>query len=160
MPKTLIGLGYDIHRLKRKRNLIIGGVHIPYEMGLEGHSDGDCLTHSIIDALLGATNMGDIGRIFGVDRPETKGISSLTLLLRVWKMLKKDYKIVNIDTVIIAEKPRLSGYIFEIKENIVKVLDIDESQVSIKSTTAKKLGSIGMGRAIASQAIVNLITKK
>ena len=160
MQKTLIGLGYDIHKLARKRNLIVGGVHIPYEFGLEGHSDGDCLTHSIIDALLGATNTGDIGRVFGVDKPETKNISSLTLLLKAWNMLKKDYRIVNIDTVIMAEKPRISPFIFDMKNNIAKVLEIDETQISIKSTSAKRLGEIGMSKAIACQAIANLITKK
>ena len=160
MNKTRIGIWYDIHKLVIRRNLILGGIHIPFHLGLLGHSDGDCLTHSIIDALLGASNEGDIGKFFGIDKPETKDISSLTLLQKVWHVLKKDYKIVNIDTIIIAEKPRLSQYITDMKKNIAKVLGIKEEQVSIKTTTSKGIGSIGKSQAMASQVIVNLEKKE
>jgi 2-C-methyl-D-erythritol 2,4-cyclodiphosphate synthase len=159
MINTRVGIGYDIHRLVKGRNLILGGVHIPFSLGLDGHSDADCLTHSIIDALLGATNKGDIGKIFGVDKLETKGISSLILLKKVWDDLRKDYRIINIDTVIVAEKPRLLGYLCDMKKNIAKVLSIKESEISIKSTTSKGLGEIGRIKAIASYAIVNLAKK-
>ena len=137
--KNRIGIGYDIHKYRAGRNLILGGVHIPFRLGLDGHSDADCLTHSIIDAFLGATSNGDIGDMFGIDEPETEGISSLYLLERVWKELKTEYSIVNLDTVIIAEKPRLSEYIMEMESNLAKVLKIKEDQLSIKTTTAKKL---------------------
>ena len=159
MSTNLVGLGIDIHKLKHGRNLILGGVHIPFDLGLDGHSDADILCHAIIDALLGAADEGDIGMIFGVDLPEYKDASSLALLQHVGNKLKKDYKIVNIDTVIMAEKPKLSPYIMEMKENISKMLLIKPEQVSIKSTTAKGLGDIGKLRAMQCQAIVNLLRK-
>ncbi|MFH1823693.1 MAG: 2-C-methyl-D-erythritol 2,4-cyclodiphosphate synthase [Candidatus Firestonebacteria bacterium] len=158
MSNTRVGIGYDIHRLVKGRKLILGGVHIPFPLGLDGHSDADCLTHSIIDALLGATNKGDIGKIFGIDKPETKGISSLILLKKVWDNLKKDYKIINIDTVIVAEKPKLSEYLPKMKENIAKILKIKKSQISIKSTTSKGLGEIGKSKAIASFTVIGTDT--
>ena len=159
MGTNLVGLGTDIHRLKRGRPLILGGVHIPFSLGLEGHSDADILCHSIIDALLGAANEGDIGLVFGVDLPECKDASSLALLKEIGKKLKKEYKIVNIDTVITAEKPKLSPYIMDMKENIAKMLAIKPGQVSIKSTTAKGLGDIGQQKAMQSQAIVNIVKR-
>lgn len=157
MLNTRVGIGYDIHKLVKGRKLILGGVHIPFSLGLDGHSDADCLTHSIIDALLGAANEGDIGTRFGVNKPENKDISSLTLLNKVWIRLKKNYKIINIDTIIVAEKPKLSKYLSNMKENIAKILKIKKSQISIKSTTSKGLGEIGKVKAIASYAIVNLV---
>ena len=159
MSTNLVGLGIDIHKLKHGRALILGGVHIPFDLGLDGHSDADILCHAIIDALLGAANEGDIGVIFGVDRPENKDISSLVLLQHVGNKLKKDYKIVNIDTVIMAEQPKLSQYIGEMKENIAKMLSIEPEQISIKATTAKGLGDIGALRAMQCQAIVNILRK-
>jgi len=159
LATNLVGLGTDIHRLKRGRPLILGGVHIPFALGLDGHSDADVLCHSIIDALLGAANEGDIGIMFGVDLPEYKDASSLALLREIGKKLKKDYKIVNIDTVITAEKPKLSPYIMDMKENIAKMLAIKPGQVSIKSTTAKGLGDIGQQKAMQSQAIVNIVKR-
>ncbi len=160
MSKNLVGLGIDIHRLKRGRNLILGGVHIPFYLGLDGHSDADILCHSIIDALLGASNEGDIGVIFGVDHPEYKDASSLTLLELVWKKLKKEYTLVNIDSVIMAEKPHLSQYISDMKYNIATVLKIKAEQVSVKATTAKALGEIGHLKAMQAQAVVSLERKR
>lgn len=159
MSTNLVGLGIDIHKLKHGRRLVLGGVHIPFPFGLDGHSDADILCHAIIDALLGAVNKGDIGHIFGVDLPEYKDASSLTLLQYVGNILEKEYKIVNIDTVIIAEKPKLSQYIGEMKGNIAKILSIEPEQVSVKATTAEGLGDIGKGRAMQCQAIVNIIRK-
>ena len=159
MGRNLVGLGIDIHKLKRGRNLILGGVHIPFDLGLEGHSDADILCHAIIDAILGATNEGDIGVIYGIDRPEYKDADSLTLLQMVWKKLKKEYSIINIDSVIMAEKPKLTPFIHEMKYNISKVLGIKIEQVSVKSTTAKGLGEIGRLKAMQAQAIVSM-TKK
>jgi 2-C-methyl-D-erythritol 2,4-cyclodiphosphate synthase len=152
MP-NLFGIGFDIHKLKKGRKLVLGGVNIPFAKGLDGHSDADCLTHSIIDALLGAMNCGDIGKVFGVDRPETKDISSILLLKKTASITGKKYKINNIDAVVIAEKPKLSPYISVMKKNIAKAVNVNVKKVSIKSTTAKGLGAIGKGRAIASQAI-------
>jgi len=160
MGKNFVGIGIVLHKLVRGRNLILGGVHIPFHLGLEGHSDADILIHSIIDAILGATNEGDIGTIFGVDRPEYLNANSLTLLKFVWDKLKKDYEIINIDTVIVAEKPRLTPYLIEMKSNISKILDILPSQVSIKSTTAKGLGDIGRSKAMRSHAIASLEQRK
>lgn len=159
MSVNLVGLGIDIHRLKRGRNLILGGVHIPFSLGLDGHSDADILCHAIIDALLGAADEGDIGMLFGVDLPEYKDASSLALLQHVGNKLKKEYKIINIDSVIMAEKPRLSPYILEMKENIAKMLSIKPEQVSIKSTTAKGLGDIGKSKAMQCQAIANILKR-
>ena len=159
MKNNLVGLGIDIHKLKRGRSLILGGVHIPFDLGLDGHSDADILCHSIIDAILGATNEGDIGVIFGIDHPEYKDACSLTLLEIVWKKLKKEYSITNIDSVIIAEKPHLSQYIPEMKYNIATVLGIKVEQVSVKATTAKGLGDIGRQKAMQAHAIVS-ITKR
>lgn len=159
MSRNLVGLGIDIHKLRRGRNLILGGVHVPFDLGLEGHSDADILCHAIIDAILGATNEGDIGVIFGIDHPEYKDAASLTLLQLVWKKLKKEYAIVNIDSVIIAEKPKLMHYIPEMKYNIATVLGIDVEKVSVKATTAKGLGDIGRLKAMQAQAIVSIIKR-
>ncbi len=159
MNQQRIGLGYDIHPFEKGRLLTLGGVKIPFRMGLEGHSDGDCLCHSIIDALLGAAAAGDIGKLFGVDRPEYRNAVSLHLLTKAWNTLKKKYRIANIDTVIICQEPKLGGYVQMMKKNIASALGIKESAVSVKSTTAKKLGEIGKVKAIASRAIVLLIKK-
>ncbi|MEI7903861.1 MAG: 2-C-methyl-D-erythritol 2,4-cyclodiphosphate synthase [Candidatus Firestonebacteria bacterium] len=156
MSKLRIGLGYDIHPFQSGKQLTLGGVKIPFNKGLEGHSDGDCLVHSLIDALLGASGKGDIGRIFGVDRPENKDIMSIILLGKTHALIKSKYRIVNIDAVLLCEEPRLSGYLPIMKKNIARVLKIKETAVNIKSTTAKKLGEIGKVKAIASQSIVLL----
>jgi len=151
-----VGIGYDIHRLVEGRKLIIGGVEIPFEKGLLGHSDADVLVHSICDALLGAMELGDIGKHFPDTDEKYKGISSMKLLKEVMEKIKKgNFKIVNIDTNIIAEKPRLLPYIEEMKKNLRKILGKDVS-INIKARTNEGLGEIGKGEAIASQAIVLL----
>ena len=156
MSDFRVGLGYDLHPFERGKQLTLGGVKIPFHKGLEGHSDGDCLTHSIIDALLGASGKGDIGHIFGVDRPEYKDIMSILLLEKTNALIKSRYKIVNIDSVIICEEPKLAGYLQLMKKNLAGSLNVKETQINIKSTTAKKLGDIGKVKAIAAQAIVLL----
>jgi 2-C-methyl-D-erythritol 2,4-cyclodiphosphate synthase len=158
MQKISVGLGYDIHKLVKGRQLVLGGVIIPFTRGLKGHSDGDCLTHAVIDALLGAANKGDIGRIFGVNRPECKNIRSIVLLERTRGLLGTRM-ILNIDTVLICEKPRLSKFIPRMKRNIAAALRISAERISVKSTTAKGLGDIGKGRAVAAQAFA-LLEKK
>ena len=147
-----IGQGYDVHRLTPNRPLVLGGVTIPYNLGLEGHSDADVLTHAVIDALCGAAALGDIGTIFPDTNPEFKGISSITLLERVSQMLK-NYKIQNVDATIIAQSPKLSQYKQEMSKNIAKALNIEEAKVNIKATTEEGLGFTGKGEGIAAQAI-------
>jgi len=155
-----VGIGYDIHRLVEGGKLIIGGVEIPFEKGLLGHSDADVLVHSICDALLGAMGLGDIGQHFPDTDEKYKGISSMKLLKEVMEKIKKEkFKIVNIDANIIAEKPRLLPYIEEMKKNLKKILGKDVS-VNIKARTNEGLGEIGRGEAIASQAIVLLKSPK
>jgi 2-C-methyl-D-erythritol 2,4-cyclodiphosphate synthase len=158
MPDISVGLGFDMHKLVKGRLLILGGVRIPFSKGLLGHSDGDCLTHAVIDALFGAANKGDIGSNFGVDKPEYKGVRSIELLKKAGRLLK-GCGILNIDTVIICEEPRLSRHIPAMKRNIARALGIKEKQVSVKSTTAKGMGDIGKSRAIAAQAAA-LLKKK
>jgi len=149
-----IGTGYDVHRLAESRELILGGVKIPYEKGLLGHSDADVLVHAIMDALLGAAALGDIGKHFPDTDGTYKGISSLELLKRVKKLLDdKLYLIENIDATIIAQKPKLAGYIPEMIKNIASVLEISEDQVNIKATTEEGLGFTGEGLGMAAQAV-------
>lgn len=154
-----IGNGYDVHRLTEGRDLILGGVKIPYEKGLLGHSDADVLLHAIMDALLGAAGLGDIGRHFPDTDPEYKGISSLMLLKRVGKLLQeKVFFIGNIDATIIAQKPKLAPYLEEMKKNIAEVLHIAEDQINIKATTEEGLGFTGALEGISAQAVVLLET--
>lgn len=156
-----IGIGYDIHRLARGRDLIIGGVKIPFEMGLDGHSDADVLVHSICDALLGATALGDIGQHFPPDDEQYSGISSLILLDKVKVILSdQGFEINNIDSVIIAEKPKLAPFIPSMRQNISGVLDIDVKCVSIKATTNERLGSLGRLEGIAAESVVSVIEKR
>lgn len=155
--KYRIGNGYDIHRLMENRKLVLGGVEIPYHLGLLGHSDADVLVHSIMDALLGALSLGDIGKYFPPSDPEFKDISSLKLLQKVKTLIDaKNYKIINIDNVIQAEKPKLAGFTAIMQETISKILEIDPTQISIKSTTMEGLGPIGEGKAIAVHSITLL----
>ena len=152
-----LGLGYDIHRLVEDRPLIIGGLEIANDKGLLGHSDADVLVHALMDALLGALNLGDIGKNFPDNDMAYKDISSLKLLERVRELvLDKGYGIVNIDAIIMAERPKLSPYIPSMGERISKVLKIDKDLVSIKATTAEGLGFIGREEGIAAQVIVLL----
>lgn len=149
-----IGMGYDVHRLVEGRDLILGGVKIPYEKGLLGHSDADVLLHAIMDALLGAAACGDIGKHFPDTDSEFKGISSLKLLGEVRRLIEeKLYIIENIDATIIAQAPKMRPYIDEMRQNIADELGIDIEQVNVKATTEEGLGFTGTGEGISSQAI-------
>ena len=149
-----VGIGYDVHSLTVGRRLVLGGVDIPFNIGLNGWSDADVLTHAIIDALLGAAALGDIGSQFPPGEPEYQGISSLTLLKRVRdKLAKNSWQIVNIDATIVTERPKLSGFIDQIRQQLSQVLNIALSQVSVKASTSDQLGFIGRGEGIAAGAI-------
>ncbi len=149
------GIGYDIHRLVEGRKLILGGVEIPYERGLEGHSDADVLSHSIADALLGAMSEGDIGRHFPNTDEKTRGISSLEILGHVRSLLaEKNARAVNIDATVIVEAPVLQPHIPEIRKKIARSLACDLSCINVKATTNERLGAIGRGEGIASMAVV------
>ena len=149
-----IGMGYDVHRLVPDRNLIIGGVKIPYEKGLLGHSDADVLLHAIMDALLGAAALGDIGKHFPDTDPKYKGADSLALMREVGKMLDENhYLIENIDATIIAQAPKMRPYIDQMRQNIADALEIEISQVNVKATTEEGLGFTGSGEGISSQAV-------
>ncbi len=153
-----VGMGYDVHRLVEERKLILGGVEIPYEKGLLGHSDADVLLHAIMDALLGAAALGDIGKHFPDTDPAYKGISSIKLLEHVGKLLEEqNYVIGNIDATIIAQRPKMAPHIPQMRANVAKALQIEESQVNIKATTEEGLGFTGTGEGISSQAICALI---
>ena len=152
-----VGMGYDVHRLGPGQKLVIGGVEIPYELGLIGHSDADVLLHAIMDALLGAAALGDIGRHFPDTDEKYKGISSLKLLGYVGDLLAEGHWIIeNIDATIIAQKPKMRPYIDEMNRNIASVLGIEVSQVNVKATTEEGLGFTGSGEGISSQAICML----
>jgi len=149
-----IGMGYDVHRLVEGCELIIGGVHIPYEKGLLGHSDADVLVHAIMDALLGAAALGDIGKNFPDTEEEFKGISSIELLKRVRAMLEdKLYVVENIDATIIAQKPKMQPFISQMITNIADALDLEETRVNVKATTEEGLGFTGEGSGISANAI-------
>lgn len=149
-----IGTGYDVHKLVEDRDLILGGVTIPYEKGLLGHSDADVLTHALMDALLGAAALGDIGKMFPDNDDSFKGISSIELLRRVKKALDdKGYSLGNADVTVICQKPKLAGYIDEMRANIARALDADVDRISIKATTTEKLGFTGRGEGIAAEAV-------
>lgn len=152
-----IGLGYDIHRLVENRDLIIGGIKIPYEKGLLGHSDADVLIHAIIDALLGAANLADIGTLFPDTDPKYKDANSIMLLKNVIELVKeKGYKINNIDSNIIAQAPKMMPHIPEMKTTLAKAMDIDIESISIKAKTKEKLDSVGEKLAIETNAVVLL----
>ena len=152
-----IGMGYDVHKLVEDRELIMGGVTIPYEKGLLGHSDADVLLHAIMDALLGAATLGDIGKHFPDTDPAYKGISSVLLLQKVGELLEEEgFLIENIDATIIAQAPKMRPYIDTMRENIAKALGIDVMQVNVKATTEEGLGFTGAGLGISSQAICML----
>ena len=152
-----IGQGYDVHRLVEGRKLIIGGVDIPYEKGLVGHSDADVLLHAVMDALLGAAALGDIGQHFPDSDERYKGISSIALLKEVGKILQENgYMIENIDSTVIAQRPKLLPYRPQMAENIAAALGIEKEQVSVKATTEEGLGFTGTGEGISAQAIALL----
>ena len=157
MTNLRIGHGYDVHRLTEGRALILGGVEIPYEKGLLGHSDADVLTHAVMDALLGAAALGDIGKLFPDSDAAYKGISSIELLKRVKARLSESgFEAVNLDATILAQAPKLAPYRDEMRGNIACALDIPVSRVSVKATTEEGLGFTGSGEGIAAHAIALL----
>ena len=161
-PQLRIGNGYDIHRLVEGRNLIIGGVILkhPDNLGLEGHSDADVLTHSIMDALLGALSLGDIGKYFPPSDEKWKDVNSLLLLSEVIELIRKEgWEINNIDTVVVAERPKIKPYIEMMKKNLSRTLEIDDKFIGIKATTNEKLGPEGREEGISCHSVV-LLEKK
>lgn len=152
-----VGMGYDVHKLVEGRDLILGGVKIPYEKGLLGHSDADVLLHAIMDALLGAAALGDIGKHFPDTDPAYKGISSLKLLEHVGNLLDENrYIIENIDATIIAQRPKMRPHIEQMEINIAEALGIEKDQINVKATTEEGLGFTGSGEGISSQAICSI----
>lgn len=155
-----IGQGFDVHQLVEGRPCIIGGVEIPYEKGLLGHSDADVLLHTIADACLGAIAEGDIGKYFPDTDPAFKDADSAKLLSHVWEIVKeKGYELGNVDCTIIAQKPKMAPYIPQMRERIAQLLEADVNQVNVKATTTEKLGFTGRGEGVASQAVVLLVKK-
>ncbi len=160
MSEFRIGQGYDSHRLVENRKLILGGVDIPSEKGLLGHSDADVLVHAIMDALLGAMTLGDIGKHFPDTSKEFEGISSLELLLRVkYIMDEHRYYLVNLDSTVVLQRPKISPYIEKMRENIAKILEVDISRISIKATTEEGMGFCGRGEGAKAMAVA-LLAKK
>ena len=155
---TRAGIGYDVHRLVENRKLILGGVEIEYQLGLEGHSDADVLLHAIKDALLGAAALGDIGRHFPDSDQQYKGASSLMLLARVKEIIADHgYAVNNIDATIVAQNPKLAAYIPQMNKNIAKTLEVSDNQVNVKATTTEGLGFVGQGQGISAYAIATII---
>lgn len=151
------GIGYDVHALVEGRPLILGGVQIPYELGLLGHSDADVLTHAIIDALLGALALGDLGAHFPDQDEKYRGISSLLLMEKIVELVRRQgYQVNNLDSIVIAQRPKLAPYVAAMRETLAKVLGVEVAAVSVKATTTEKLGFEGRGEGIGAQAIVSL----
>ena len=149
-----IGQGYDVHRLVPGRRLVLGGVQIPCERGLLGHSDADVLTHAIMDALLGAAALGDIGALFPDSDPRYAGADSLVLLRRVCEALEgAGFRIVNIDSTLVAQAPKLAPHIGAMRENLARVCGVETGRISVKATTEERLGFTGRGEGIAAQAV-------
>ncbi len=156
-----VGFGYDVHRLVEERKLILGGVEIPYEKGLLGHSDADVLVHALMDAMLGAAGMGDIGRHFPDTDNQYKGIDSMILLDKVTQLLTAEGFVVNnIDVTVVAQRPKLAGFIPQMETNIANVLGIDVSRVNVKATTTEKLGFEGEGLGISAYAVCTIAENK
>ena len=157
MTGLRIGHGYDVHRLTEGRRLILGGVEVPYEKGLLGHSDADVLTHAVMDALLGAAALGDIGKLFPDTDAAFAGISSILLLERVAERLREaGYAVVNLDATVLAQAPKLAPYRERMRENLARALSLDTSRVSVKATTEEGLGFTGEGLGIAAHAVALL----
>ena len=155
-----VGMGYDVHKLTEGRDLILGGVKIPWEKGLLGHSDADVLIHAVMDALLGASALGDIGKHFPDTDPAYKGISSLKLLEYVMDLLEKNgFSVGNVDAVIIAQKPKMAPHIPQMRKNLAEAMRIPKARVNVKATTEEGLGFTGRGEGIASQAVCLLEEK-
>ncbi|MFC1477066.1 2-C-methyl-D-erythritol 2,4-cyclodiphosphate synthase [candidate division KSB1 bacterium] len=156
-----VGIGYDAHRLVKERKLVLGGVEIPHEKGLLGHSDADVLAHAVSDALLGAAALGDIGKHFPDTDPQYKGVSSLLLLEKIARMLnEKGWTITNVDTVLVMQEPRIGPYADQMRRNIAKALTIEADRVSIKATTTETMGFEGKKEGISAHAVCLLIGKK
>ena len=161
MMKYKIGHGYDVHRLVEGRPLILGGVTVPYSLGLLGHSDADCLLHAVMDAVLGALGLGDIGRHFPDTDPAYKGADSRALARAVCDMMQANgYKVGNIDVTVVAQRPKLAPYIEEMKHNVAEVFSCAPCNVNVKATTEEGLGFTGRGEAIAAHAVCLLLAEK
>ena len=155
-----IGNGYDVHKMVEGRKLILGGIEIPYDKGLLGHSDADVLIHAIMDAMLGALALGDIGKHFPDTDENYRGISSIKLLEHVYNLIsKKNYEIVNIDSIVVMQAPKIKNYIPEMQKNIAEILNINIENISVKATTEEKLGFTGNGEGVKSYAVA-LIKKR
>ena len=153
-----VGIGYDVHRLAPRRRLMLGGVHIPYRLGLLGHSDADVLTHAVCDALLGAASLGDIGKHFPDSNRKYKNISSLILLGRVRKLITdRDFEIVHVDSTLMLQQPKIQQYVARMQRNVARVLGIRKGQVSIKATTSEGLGFTGRGEGVAALAVATIL---
>ena len=153
MDELRIGQGYDVHRLAEGRRLVLGGVEIPYERGLLGHSDADVLAHAIMDALLGAAALGDIGAMFPPSDPQYKDADSMELLSRVcFRLRDEGYEIVNVDSTVVAQRPKIAPYIPAMRENIARAASVPPERISVKATTEEGLGFTGRGEGIAAQA--------
>ena len=153
-----VGVGFDMHRLVSGRPLILGGVSVPFDRGLEGDSDADALTYAILDALLGAAGLGDIGTHFGVARPENMGICSLLLLERVVALVRSQgYRVNNVDATVVAEAPKIGPLIPAMRKTLAAVLGVEEMRVNLKGTTAKGLGTLGAGEGIATLAVASVV---
>jgi len=152
-----VGIGYDYHRLVEGRKLVLGGVEIPFEKGLAGHSDGDVLSHAICDALLGAAGLGDIGQRFPDDDPQWKDYSSLNFLHEIVKLLyQKGLRISNVDSVVVAQAPRLAPHVAQMRERLARVLNVETAQINIKAKTTEGQETIGRGEAMAAHAVALL----
>ena len=152
-----VGIGYDVHRLEYGRKLILGGVEIPYEKGLLGHSDADVLVHALMDAMLGAAALGDIGRHFPDTDEKYRGISSIKLLENVAALIaQKGYRLANADCVVVAQAPKLAPYIEKMRENIAAAAGVDTDCISVKATTTERLGFEGRGEGISAQSVISL----
>ena len=152
-----IGSGFDVHRLADGLPLVLGGVRIPFEKGLEGHSDADVLVHAVIDALLGSLALGDIGSLFPDSDLRYRGINGLVLLKQVWRLVReKDFQLGNLDSILIAESPKLSPFLDDMRSNLAESLECKKDLISIKATTTEKLGFTGRGEGIAAQTVVLL----
>ncbi|RKY62597.1 MAG: 2-C-methyl-D-erythritol 2,4-cyclodiphosphate synthase [Candidatus Latescibacterota bacterium] len=151
-----VGIGYDAHRLVEGRKLILGGVEVPFEKGLEGHSDADVLCHAIMDAILGAAGLGDIGQMFPDDDPAFKGVSSLGLLYTLVEYCRKrrDIRIVNVDATVVAQRPKLAPYVLQMRALLAKAIGIPAERVSVKATTTEGMGFTGAGEGMAAYAVV------
>lgn len=158
MPQFRIGSGYDVHKLVEERRLILCGVEVPYELGLLGHSDADVALHALMDALLGAAALGDIGKHFPDTDMRFKGADSVKLTEHVVSLLKEQgWQVNNVDVTIIAQRPKLAGYIPAMRAKVAQVLGIDEERVNVKATTTEKLGFTGRGEGIAAEAVASLV---